>query len=239
MPDYPDGTYPVDIIAQDLAYLSVDVALQSLATLAVDITAQTLSEINVDITAQSVGNIAIDIAAQTIGNLAVNIAASAITLDINLKASDITLNVDISAQTIGNLTIDIEAQSVGVYLQPEWASKEGQSKTLIAIGVNKTWGGTTSVPYTPSGVTLYITDLTAYIYSSSPADAAKKGVITAWIATGALPGTKHSYIGGIGGFSHTFSNPIRITDGTLVTLRAITYTEVNADFTVIARGYEI
>ena len=67
MADYPDGTYPVDIVRQDLASLSVDIVAQTIAQVAVDIAAQTLSALKINITAQDLAQLVINISAQTIG----------------------------------------------------------------------------------------------------------------------------------------------------------------------------
>lgn len=82
-------------------------------TRSVSIVGYTIESLPIDIVAQTVGNVTIDIAAQSMGNIDINIAASAVTLDFNLKSSDITLDVDVTAQSVGDISIDIAAQSVG------------------------------------------------------------------------------------------------------------------------------
>jgi hypothetical protein len=117
-----------------------------------DIQGQTV-DLKVNIVAQTIGNIGIDIKAQTIGNISVNIAASAVTMNVNIAASAVTINMD------------IKAQSVGVYLQPEWAAKEGTDKDLFGLKTGASAGGEyTLIQYTvPTGKTLCITHLSGNV----------------------------------------------------------------------------
>ena len=156
-------TLEMDIVAQTVGNISIDIAAQTIGNINIDIAASAITldvnlksqtaNINIDIAASAItldvnlksqtANINIDIAAQTAGNLAVNITASAVTLNMNLEASAITLN------------IDMHTQSVGIYLQPEWAAKEGIDKDITGIY----GGGGYIIDYTvPAGKELRIFD---------------------------------------------------------------------------------
>lgn len=174
MSDYPDYTTLLQLIGTDIM---VPIDIQgAYIMMPIDIQAQYVT-LEMDIVAQTVGNISIDIAAQTIGNINIDIAASAITLDVNLKSQTANINIDIAAQTAGNLAVNITAsdvtlnmnleasaitlnidmhtQSVGIYLQPEWAAKEGIDKDITGIY----GGGGYIIDYTvPAGKELRIFD---------------------------------------------------------------------------------
>jgi len=78
MADYPDGTYPVDIIAQSLATVAIDIAAQTLATLGVNIKAQDLANLKVDVAAQTLSELGVNITAQDLAELVIKIAAQSV-----------------------------------------------------------------------------------------------------------------------------------------------------------------
>ena len=204
MNDHPDYTTWAQIKGVDV---TVNINIESAAlTLPVSITAATAT-VNVDITAQTVGNLNINLAASAI-TLNVNLKSQTANIDINLAASAITMNVDISAQTIGNLTIDIKAQSVGVYLQPEWAAKAGDSKQLVGSHNITAAGSYVLIDYTaPGDKKFYITHMAV---SSHAFSEAFTGLALAGRLYNYTDSKTEAYISGNFGAWGVFSTPLVI-----------------------------
>jgi hypothetical protein len=198
--------------------LKIDISAQSLATLAVDIKSQSVGNIKVDLAAQSIATIGVDIKAQSIGNINVNIASSSVTLNVNIASQSTTLNVNISSQS-ANVNISVAAQSVGVYLEPQWAAKQG-TDVNIQGATSTTPGGVNDLVivtyWVPTGKTLLI-----HSYGAASSD------------TALYPATVYLYnttdnvvlgsVGGAGGAGIALTKPIRVESGKGVSLRMISY----------------
>ncbi|GAI27246.1 unnamed protein product, partial [marine sediment metagenome] len=65
--------------------------------------------------------------------------------------------------SVGTVRTNIIAQIVGIYLQPAWATLEGNDKSLAAIETNAMafGGGKTGFYTVPLGKTLYVTGIQA------------------------------------------------------------------------------
>ena len=258
MADYPDWTDLVQVVGSDImvpidvqgAYIMLPVDIQGqYLTLDIDIAAQSVGNIEVDIAAQSVGNIAVSIAASAVTlniniqsseiALNVNIAASKVTLPINIKSSEIALNVNISAQSIGNLTIDIQAQSVGVYLQPEWAAKQGIDKNIRGLANDEGWGGSLKVAYTvPEGKTLYITLVTAGGRANEEANGSKIQNIRVVL----FNQTTETFVletAGEGGVVVPLAKPVVVGEEEEINLFAYSYAAHNSNLYGTIMGYEV
>jgi len=226
MADYPDGTYPVDIIAQSLDKIAVDV--QKSIQLNVDIVAQTLSTMAVDIAAQTLATLGVNIKAQDLANLKVDVAAQTLS----------ELGVNITAQDLSELVIKIAAQTVGVYLQPEWAAKEGEDKNFHSSGNVTADGGSVNVTYTvPTGKTLYIGGLSTAIYAQDiPTDYDHFLYNQCGIA---VAGTNIAGIGGLGGTLITFQKPIVANAGEEIIALSVNRSNIACWASVSVWGYEI
>jgi len=236
MSDYPDFTTLMQIYGSDImvpidlqaSYIMMPIDIQAqYVTLEIDIVAQSVGNLAIDIAAQSVGEISIDIAAQSVGNLAVSIEAAAVTLDINIAATDITLD------------IDIIAQSVGIYSQPEWAAKEGIDKNFICTGDNKGVGEYAYFEYAvPTGKTLYITGFSFLTFVNDPANYDHFLYARAIL----LNSTDTIYLcemGGVGGGGMSLSKPATLVAGK--TLRGVVGNNSNVacSLGLTVWGYEV
>jgi len=204
--DYPDFTRLMQILGSDIM---VPIDIQgAYIMMPVDIQAQYVN-LEVDIVAQTVGNIGIDIKAATVGNI----------------------GIDIKANTLGNLIIDIEAQSVGLYLKPDWEVKEGHGKAWNLTGTNKATDATITQAYTPSGKTLYITQVSAAMFGYADADKDKDQVFELLIGG--------VYRGGNGGCQFLLLNPIKVNDGIEVNMTMYNRANHACNMRLSVRGYEI
>jgi len=201
--DHPDGTYPGVVSKCDIK-------------LPVDIQAQYVN-LDVDVVAQTIGNLNVDIAAQTIGNLAVNIAASAITMNVTVT---------------GTANINIIAQTVGIFLQPEWAAKEGTDKDLSGSSAADLGTAYMIITYTvPAGKTLFISHFGAHTRITSGNVIAKIWNHTTMIVK--------AITGGAQGCSMPLNKPIVIPGGEIA---ALVVEQMAADTQVVTGhigGYEI
>jgi hypothetical protein len=232
------ATLAVDIKAQSVGNIKVDLAAQSVGNLAVDIKAQSVGNLNVNLASVGTGvvlNVAqsgswtvnaaqtgtwtINIGAplDTSGNLKTSIQSS-VTLNVNIASQSTTLNVNISSQS-ANVNISVAAQSVGVYLEPQWAAKQG-TDVNIQGATSTTPGGVNDLVivtyYVPTGKTLLI-----HSYGAASSD------------TALYPATVYLYnttdnvvlgsVGGAGGAGIALTKPIRVESGKGVSLRMISY----------------
>ena len=212
--DYPDWTDLLQLVGSDIM-VPIDIQA-SYVMLPVDIQAQYVT-LEIDIVAQTVGNIAIDLAAQSIGNLA----------------------VDINAQTIGNLVIDIEAQSIGLYLQPEWASKEGVDKNFYFFTNNLEPQLDAGANYTPPAYkTLFICQLSFSLCADKVADA-DKNQIGVGIIDNVSDSLRLIRLGGNGGGGITFTKPFAIPGGKQMWYGGFNYSAHTCNLGVAVHGYEI
>jgi len=158
------------------------------------------TEVTIPIRIESqVTNLDVNIAAQTIGNL-----------DINIAASDITMNVAVT----GTANISINAQTIGVYLQPEWAAKEGTHKTLDGLASGISFGEEAAINYTvPAGKTLFINSFSGRSNSDVAENADANQICGGYIS---VAGDYFAQIGGNGGFSMLFPVPVVASSGQLV-----------------------
>jgi len=161
MSDWPDYTYPVDIVAQTITNLAVDIAAQSVGNLAVDIAGQSL------------GNLSVDIAAQSIGNINVNLAASDITLPINIQSTSVTVPISIESQAVdlniktsGGTNIVIDRLTAEAYTENRRTlSNNGTSASWASLGANDRAG-----KFFPRGCRGFIVNVKVYCQNSAPAD---------------------------------------------------------------------
>jgi len=193
--------------------LKIDISAQSVGNLGVDIKAQTVGNIKVDLAAQSIATIGVDIKAQSIGNINVNIASSSVTLNVNIASQSTTLNVNISSQS-ANVNISVAAQSVGVYLEPQWAAKQGTD--VDVQGVASTVAGSENEALicsydVPAGKTLLI-----YNYGAA-SDDDHLYPATIWIYN-STDRIVLSCAGGAGGAGIALTKPIRVGAGKHVCL---------------------
>jgi len=228
--------------------LCVDITAQTIGKIGIDIQAQTIGAIDINIAASAVklaitinagditGNLPIDITAQTVGNIGIDIKAQTVSqLNVNIAASAATITVSVT----GIANFSIVAQEVGVYLQPEWAAKEGNDKNFYLTAVNMGWHEGVYASYVvPSGKTLYLCGLSFRI---AAADAANYdhhlygyASLIDWTADINL-----ATIGGLGGGGIPCPKPVTIPEGHEFKLEL--YCEAGVDCHLLASswGYEI
>lgn len=155
---------------------------------------------------------------------------------VELNAANI--NANIVAQTIENLLMTFNAQSVGVYLQPEWATKEGKDKTFLFSGVNKAVDDSVSDSYSvPAGKTLYITSIQASTYASASAEADKPQHFLAGIWTDS--GSFDVRFGGSGGAVLSLPQSLRTGIADQVNFYIYNFSNHICNLGINAQGYEI
>jgi hypothetical protein len=213
MPDYADWTESIELLGSEVM---VPFDVQG-AYIQVPMDLQgSYIQMPVDIQGQYI-DLKVDIVAQTVGSIA----------------------IDISAQTIGNLAISVSAQSVGVYLQPEWAAKEGTDKNLVVAASAQDNLGYNYASYTvPSGKTLLITHVGGYMYATAVANADKNHIMAVSIYD-ATAATYLFWAGGNGGVFANLAKAIRIPAGHTIWVMAWNFASFSARPGAAAGGYEV
>ena len=132
----------------------------------------------------------------------------------------------------------IIAQSVGVYLQPEWAAKEGLDKTFFVSLGNKTFHQYGHADYAvPTGKTLYLTAMSFQSSASNAADADKNQMAVIYLfdtVSGNL-----GILGGNGGGAVVFEKPVVVGGGHTLQLYGLSQSNHAIDMTGCAWGYEV
>jgi len=170
----------------------------------------------------------------------INVQGVSVTVPIEIKAVTVeSISVDIVAQTVGNVTISVAAQAVGVYLQPEWAAKEGQDKNFIASATNATWGQVASGTYTvPTGKALYICGISGQIEADMAANYDHHLYSNVWLLNETTDVTL-AIVGGLGGGSLIFPKPIKVPAGIAVTYKIVNRSNISCNLAVTMWGYEV
>jgi len=248
-------TVKIDIIAQTLATIQINIASSSV-TLDINIAAAAAGvTLNVNVKSQT-ANISVNLAASAItldiniksqtANINVNLAASAITLDINIKSQTANINVKIAASDVtvtvsvtGTAQVNLYAQNVGLYLKPEWEAKEGNDKGFQISNVNMVWGNSSYVEYdVPAGKTLYITSMGFGIFSAASDDYDHYLYGECYIYNATSVATI-ARVGGLGGGSLPFSQPLVIPAGEKFQGSICCYAGVTCRMAASFWGYEI
>ena len=213
MQDYPDWTSLAHIIGTNIM-VAIDVQ-GGYIMLPVDIQAQYIT-LDIDIVAQTVGNITIDIAAQSVGDINVNLHSQTANINVDIKASSVTLTVTVS----GTANIDIKAQSVGVYTAPDWASKEGDDFVLRLEPISKDKNAEGEATWdVPGGKTAYVYGASVFGYVSNTANRNEHILIQGVIRrTVGVSTTDRAYFGGNGGGHVNLETPIVYEAGNTVRL---------------------
>lgn len=258
--DHPDGTIPmiftkadvkmpVDIQAQ-LLTLDINIKAQdakvAITINATDITGQipidikaATAKVSIKINATDItGNLPIDIKTQTLGQVNVNIKAQTLSqLNVNIAASAATVTVSVT----GTANISITAQSVGVYLKPDWETKEGNDKNfqVVAPVGGMSFADTEYIAYeVPGGKTLYICGISFLIRAHDAADYDHflYGEVYLWdFSVGVTP----VHLGGLGGGGLPLSKPMKVAAGDFFRLTIRSFANVTVDMIGSAFGYEI
>jgi len=156
-------------------------------------------------------------------------------------------NVPIVAGTqyfiVGNVSIQaadvvITAQVAGVYLEPEWQTKEGKDKTFLFTAPNVAIDASVSGLYAvPPGKTLFLTSFQASTYASAAADADKPQHFLAGIWTDS--GTFDVRFGGDGGEAVALSKSLRTGIADNLNFYLYNYSNHVCNLGINAQGYEI
>ena len=237
-------TLEMDIVAQSIGNIAIDIAAQTVGNIGIDIKAQTLAQLNINLAASAITlNVNIQTSAVTLNvnitgstTLDINIASqAAFNLNVNLAASAITLNIAIQSSAV-TINMDIHAQSVGVYLQPEWATKEGQQKVFFKTGSTAA-GGYQVLNYTViTGKTLYLTFVSFCIEPSATADGDKPQMGEVRIID---DGTDIFRIGGNGGGGLALPTPLKCASASFMEFQVYNNSNHVCYVTLTIGGYEI
>lgn len=112
-----------------------------------------------------------------------------------------------AAVTAGNMASDIIAQHVGVYLQPEWAAKEGVDKNFDYYALLASGGNASSTYTVPAGKTLYIVTTSIVAFPDDLANASTRCPCFAQFRDD-TDGVDLFHIGGEGGGAASFTKAI-------------------------------
>ena len=166
-------------------------------------------------------------------------------IDINIEnaSAGVTFNVNIASQSldwvdvniraaVATVSINIKAQQVGVYLQPEWAAKEGEDVNLSAASTISGGGQEDLIDYTvPSGKNLMINDVSVFRFDESGPAHAELRDLTA--------GVSLAFLGGELGCVMVFSKPKRIPSGHRIVVRVTNQSASGALYAASLGGYLI
>jgi len=135
--------------------------------------------------------------------------------------------------------IDLEAQSTGMYLQPEWAAKEGIDKEIILTVLLLAADYDVYAEYTvPANKKYYICALAFYIAAYDVADRDKNqiGAASLYVVS---PTSMPAVIGGNGGGALVLPKPAVIGGGQTVRLHLRNHTSHTVKGRAMCWGYEI
>jgi len=168
------------------------------------------------------------------------IVGSDITVPIDIETATIgNIEVDIKAQSITDLRIDIEAQSVGVYLQPDWQTKEGNDKSFAATSAILAPNGNYVSDYVVAGGgDLYITHLSFAIYASAAEDFDKQHdgfIVFSHMVAGGVRVT----IGANSGFGLALNRPLLIPAGATYRMYGTNKSNHNCYMALSSGGYQV
>lgn len=136
-----------------------------------------------------------------------------------------------------NVPIRYAAQEIGIYLQPEWAAKEGEGKYFCASCSNYIRLQFLKIEYTvPTGKEFFITNYSGWAKANKVEDADKNQFCVGYMD---VAYEEFGAIGGNGGVSLTFPTPIRATAGQLVRVWLCGTSNHNTDMYVSLAGYEV
>lgn len=135
--------------------------------------------------------------------------------------------------------VDVVAQSIGIFLQPEWAVKEGEDRTIIASAANKAPGANVALTYTvPVGKTLYTMQVSAFARAVNVADADNQhaGLLTLYPFLGS---SASLWPGFNTGFAISLVVPIRSNAGQILYATVTNISNHNCDLGLSIAGYEV
>lgn len=160
------------------------------------------------------------------------------TRPIVISRADIQAPIDLQHQTI-NLKTNFKEQEVGVFLKPDWETKEGHQVPLVGDAFDQARGGAVQKVYTvTTGKTLYITHFSGAMVATDAADGDKNQICYGYIWN-KTDDKMFAYIGGNGGFTTSFPAPIKIPAGKEVRFILYNYSNHTCTCRVSAEGYEI
>ena len=126
-----------------------------------------------------------------------------------------------------------------LWLQPEWAAREGNDKSFYLEAGNKGWAECEVLYYeVPAGKTLYINSMTFMVVSYEPANA-DKDQMGLMFCEDSTTGLRRIYQGGNGGGASSFPTPIVIPAGHKVAFAVCNRANHSCEIRLVAIGYEI
>jgi hypothetical protein len=132
---------------------------------------------------------------------------------------------------------DYSGMKVDVVLRPEWAAKNGETKTFGSFQADVAFGAGVSVAYIPpAGKTFYLLLAVASSVAVNAADADKDQIIRTEMTFGAVDPI---YVGGHGGVVVPFHPPQTAVVGAGVVLGATNYANHNCHISIFGLGYEV
>ena len=143
------------------------------------------------------------------------------------------------AEGVKELSINVTAQDVGVYLQPEWAAKEGTDKNFYMGGDNIATATGISLVYTvPVAKTLYITQGSFSIVANLAADRDTNQIGVFYIVNATIP-LFLMRMGGNGGGQFILPKPLVVVGGHTINIDVINYANHSVNLALTCLGYEV
>jgi len=160
------------------------------------------------------------------------------TTPIRVKGTDVMVAIDVQGGYI-MLPVDFQDQFAGMYLQPEWATKEGVDKNLRASDANVARLGDAEVLYIiTAGKTLYITHVGGQCAANLAADADKEQMCYVEVYDITSASTLLE-LGGNGGVFANLAKTLKVAGEHQIRIRIYNYSNHNCDMAVHAGGYEV
>ena len=132
---------------------------------------------------------------------------------------------------------DFEGDKAGLYLKPEWASKEGLRKSLRVTAENKGYGESFSTTYTvPAGKELRINLVTGWALAANAVDADKNQGFEVWIIVSLV---YVLIVAGNFGLAAPLSAPLIFDAGDVLTYSGICYANHDCYLGFTLSGYEV
>lgn len=234
--DFPDYTDLMHIIGADIM---VPIDIQgAYIMMPVDIQAQYVT-LDINIKTQELESININIVAQSLENLNINIAAQDADIDVNITNATINVAGTLTVIVAGSAAINFTAQNVGIYLQPEWAVKEGTDKSIGGATVEvAAWDKAMYDYAVPGGKTLQLVHFGGYIFSDVEAEGDQFIRCQAFIED--LTSGEHFFLaGGESGFSIDSPRSITIPGGRTCRITIFNRSNKVCNVGAEAIGYEV
>lgn len=154
----------------------------------------------------------------------------------NIAVTDKILTLMILRGPPGNMQPN---NTVGLYLQPEWASRQGTSVIIRSSNLGCAWSESTNETYTvPIGKAFFVTLVSYDCWPSVVGDSDKVHTLQFQINSD-IPSVVQLSASATPGDTIVFSQPLKYVYGQTVTMTIWNYSSHDLDITFTVRGYLI